>query len=698
LSRHEALKLLQEGKPKAAAASLEAWLREHPSDAQGWFLRGACHHVLKELREAADAFSRSLSLDPANPEAHLAHVAVLREMCEPRAALAAIQAALRHLPEDPRIAYASAVCHEDVGDDQQALAEYDRALRTSPPHADALHNRGLLLARLGRLEEAETNQRRFVDAHPGEVRAHSGLADVLLARARNAEALACLEKVLQLDPANFSAFLRKGVALAALQRFDESRAIFARAQAARPHEVEQYLARIAPGADPAYMLSPENLFFWQSYLALQRCDWSPWEACVEQMKALPGRPQALVEPAVAFISFHLQLTGAERLAVARHIAKDFHARAPKMPPLEGKRAAPIRLGILSPDLREHLNAYLLLPFFELADRSRFELFTYSLAADDGSAIRARVAAAAGTFKDLHGVSDDDAAARIRNDDLDILLDVGGHTTGARFGIVARRPARIQAAYLGFAGSLGSSRVDYAITDAIAGGDPEEWSEERVFLPHTYYLYDFRAPVPQIALTRRDYGLPENAFVFCAFHKAEKISPDAFALWMRILQRVPGAVLWLLALSDAAQQNLRREAARLGVDPARMIFAPYDPRDRYLARQRLGDLMLDAIHHSAMTTACDAMAAGLPVLTLRGSAMASRAGESLARAAGVPDLVALDAEEYVEKAVRLASGSDQLAGYRRVLLERKGPLFDTAGRVRELEAALQEMWDRYQRRA
>jgi predicted O-linked N-acetylglucosamine transferase (SPINDLY family) len=673
-------------------------LRANPADAQSWFLLGACRHALGELREAADSFSRALALDPANAEAHLASVTVLRALREPRAALAAIQTAQRRLPHDPRIAYALGVCYEDVGEQQRALAEYERALRALPGFPDALHNRGLLLARLGRMEDAETNQRSYVEAHPADARAHSGLADVLLARGQHEEALACLEKVLALSPADFSADLRKGVALAALQRFEEARSIFARERASHPREVEQYLARLAPGSDPAYMLSPENLFFWQSYLALQRCDWSSWTACISTIKELPRNTQARIEPAVAFISFHLPLTGRERLSVARHIAMDIHARAPEMTPLEGKRSEPIRLGILSPDLREHLNAYLLLPFFELADRSRFELFTYSLAADDGSAIRARIASTKGTFRDLHGASDEDAAALIRSDGIDVLLDVGGHTTGGRFGIVARRPAPIQAAYLGFAGSLGSTRVDYAITDAIAGSDPDEWSETRIFLPHTYYLYDFRAPVPQIALTRRDYGLPENAFVFCAFHKAEKISPDAFALWMRILERVAGALLWLPALSAAAQQNLSREAARLDVDPARLVFAPYDPRDRYLARQRLGDLMLDTVHHSAMTTACDAMAAGLPVLTLRGSAMASRAGESLARAAGVPDLVALDQEEYVEKAIRLAADAGQLAGYRRVLLDRKGPLFDTVGRVCEIEAAVQEMWDRYQRRA
>jgi len=151
---------------------------------------------------------------------------------------------------------------------------------------------------------------------------------------------------------------------------------------------------------------------------------------------------------------------------------------------------------------------------------------------------------------------------------------------------------------------------------------------------------------------------------------------------------------MLSLQDVAQDNLRREAVRQGVDPARLVFAPFDPRDRYLARHRLGDLMLDAIHHSAMTTACDAMAAGLPVLTLRGNAMASRAGESLVRAAGLPDLVALTQDKFIDKAVHLAENPARLLAYRQVLIERKGPLFDTVGRVRELESALLEMWARY----
>jgi predicted O-linked N-acetylglucosamine transferase (SPINDLY family) len=353
--------------------------------------------------------------------------------------------------------------------------------------------------------------------------------------------------------------------------------------------------------------------------------------------------------------------------------------------------------VLSPDFREHLNAYLLLPLLALLDRTRFELYAYSLTPDDGSGIRTRVRSTADGFRDLHDLPDRDAALAIRNDDVDILIDVGGHTTGARFAITAQQPARLQVNYLGFSCSLASPRIDYAIVDRIVGSDDTEWTEARIYLPHTHFLYDFRAQPGPSAVTRRDYGLPDDAFVYCAFHRAEKISPDVFDLWMRILAQVPRSVLWFRALSEQTARNLRARAAERGVDSARLAFAPFEPSHdpRYVARHRLGDLMLDALHHNAMTSACDALGAGLPVLTLRGVALASRAGESLVRAAGLPELVANDQEEYVRTAVRLASDRAALMDIKHRLAanRRTAPLFDTAGRVRALETAFQKMFDR-----
>ena len=693
MSRAAALAHLESGRPQTAAALLESQLKSDERDAHGWFLLGACRHALHDLTGAAAAFSRSRDLDPANPETHVALISVLRAAGDAQATLAAALQALAHLPADARLLYATALSFEDLGQADAALAHYDRALGIAPHHEDALHNRGLLLARLDRLDEAEENQRRYIAAFPKAARARSALADVLLAAGRFEEAIAALDALERVAPQDASARIRRGVALASLQRYDEARAVFADARARDKQAVTQYLQRIAPGSDPDVMLSPENIFSWQCHLALGRCDWSSWDACVEEMRRLSGSPDAVVEPAVAFMAFHLPLSGEERHAVARHVAARIEARTPALPPPAAARHARIRLGILSPDLREHLNAYLLLPLFELLDRERFELYAYSLAADDGSEIRTKLHTAADQFRDLHATTDQDAAARVRNDDIDILIDAGGHTTGGRFGITARRPARLQVLYLGFPGSLGSQRVDYAIVDRIVCGSAAEWSEALVHLPHTYYLYDFRMPVPEPGLTRQHYGLPETAFVFCAFHKAEKISPDTFALWMRILAQVPRAVLWLLSLTASAQRNLRREAAAQGVDPTRLVFAPFDPRDRYLARQRLGDLMLDAVHHSAMTTACDALAAALPVLTLRGTAMASRAGESLLRAAGLPELVAANQESYVALALQLASDPSRLGACRRRLAARAGPLFDTTARVRELEAAFLQAWQR-----
>ena len=698
MSHAEALEHLRAGRPQAALPLLESEVEHRPTDAGAWFLLGACRHALNELAGAAKAFSRSLLLNPGNAEAHFAHVTVLRAQGHKHAALAASRKALDHLPQNARVLYAMALCQEDLGELDAALAHYDAALGIDPEYADALHNRTLLLVRLGRLEKAEANQRSYVAAHPGSARAHSGLADVLLGLGRFDDALASLAAVEHLSSDDISVQVRRGVALASLRRFAEASNTFAEARARDARAVHDYLQRIVPGADMKLMLSPRNLFFWQCHRAMQRCDWASWDACVEELRRLPADAAEAVEPAVAFIAFHLPLSGAQRHAVAHHIAAGIEARIPALPPPRERHGVRIRLGVLSPDLREHLNAYLLLPLFEMLDRGRFELYAYALAPDDGSEIRARLAASADRFCELHARTDDEATATIRADGVDILLDAGGHTTGGRFDITARRPATIQAAYLGFAGSLGSTRVDYAIADAVIGSDPDEWSEKPIHLPHTYFLYDFRQPVPEIALRRRDYGLPDHAFVYCAFHKAEKISPDAFALWMRILGRTPDSVLWLLALSGAAQRSLRQHAEKLGVDPARLVFAPFDPRPRYLARQRLGDLMLDAIHHSAMTTACDALAAGLPMLSLRGAAAASRAGESLLRAAGLPELVCSDKETFVAEAVRLASDPSRLESYRQRLHARDAPLFDTAGRVREIEAALLSMWEQYRARA
>ena len=689
MSVAEAIAHLQAGSPQVAVPLIEAHLERHNDDIQAWFLLGACRHALNDLETAASAFSRSIALEPKNLEARLAYITVLRGTDDTPAALSACEDALVHFASQPRVHHAAAVLLEDLGRSGDALAHYERALTLDHGFEDALHNRGLLLARTGRLDDAEQNFRRYIEVHPESRRAYDGLVDVLLALGKYQEVLAWTDR-LPADDA--SVLVRRGVALACLRRFAEAKETLGLARSRYPEATREFVARTASASDLDTMLSPENIFLSRGYTALGRCDWSGWDDYVAEMRRAAITPEVALEPAVAFMAQHLPVSGIERHGIARRIASHIESSVAPLP-FPRPRAQPrIRVGILSPDYREHLNCYLLLPLFELLDRKRFELFAYSLSPDDGSAVRERLRATADCFRDLHALPDRDAALCIRQDDVDVLLDVGGHTTGGRYPIVAMRPARLQALYLGFAGSLGSHRVDFVILDRVVGCSASEWTERIVHLPSTYYLYDFRSAVPEIPISRADYGLTDEQFVYCAFHRPEKITPDTFDLWMTLLTRVRHSVLWFLSLNPDAVSNLRREAATRGVDPRRLLFAPYDTRERYLARHRLGDLMLDAIHHNAMTTACDALAAGLPVLSLKGSTMTSRAGESLLCAAGLPELVASDREAFVRTAIHLASDASALHDLKaRVARNRHtASLFDTCGRVRELEAAIDQM--------
>ena len=583
--------------------------------------------------------------------------------------------------------FAKALALEDAGRTGDALAAYRQILAADPHHEDAWHNHGLLLAKLGRFIEAEQSHRDYLRLHPASARAAGDLADVLLALGRYQDAVSALESFED----DATALVRRGVALSCLRRFDEARATFRIAREGNPSQVAQFVGGIAPGSDLDTLLSPENIYISRRFMAQGECDWAEWDEYVATARRAAISPGVMLEPAVGFMTFHLPLSGAERRGIGERIAAPMERRLAPLPPPEPRRAGRIRVGLLSPDFREHLNAYAFLPLFELCDRARLEVHAFSLAPDDGSAIRARIRAAADGFHDLQAMDDRQAAAAIRACGIDILLDIAGHTTGGRFGIVAQRPARVQAGYLGYPGSMGSQRVDFAIVDRVAASPGPEWSEKLAWLPHTYFLYDFRDPPGRAAVKRQEYGLPEDAFVYCAFHKAEKISPDTFALWMEVLRRVPRSILWFRGLGETAMRNLRAAAWAAGIDAARLAFAPFEPFSggRYLARQRLGDLLLDALHHNAITNACDALAVGLPVLTLRGTTLASRAAESLVRAAGLPELVADDREDFVRRAVQL-SGNVGAIKSKLESNRRSAPLFDTAARVRDLEACFEEM--------
>lgn len=357
--------------------------------------------------------------------------------------------------------------------------------------------------------------------------------------------------------------------------------------------------------------------------------------------------------------------------------------------------AKIRLGYLSNDFHDHATALLLIEMLEAHDRGRFALNAYSYGADDGKAMRRRLVGAFDEFTDISALSDSDAARAINNDEVDILIDLKGFTANARTGILMLRPAPVQVNYLGYPGTLGSEVCDYIITDAFVTppAAAADYAESFAYLPHSYQPRG-RAETIGPKPMRAQMGLPEHGFVFCCFNQAFKFTPDVFAIWCRLLEAVPGSVLWLLR-SPLAEGNLRNEALRQGIGADRLVFAPDMSQADHLARLQLADLVLDTVPYNAHTTASDALWAGVPVVTCSGKTFPSRVAGSLLRAVGLPELIAADFDDYFDLAYSLATDAPRLAGIKTKLENNRltTALFDVEGYTRDLEGLFQTMWKR-----
>ena len=338
-------------------------------------------------------------------------------------------------------------------------------------------------------------------------------------------------------------------------------------------------------------------------------------------------------------------------------------------------------------------AFQLAQLIERHDRSRFVVTAISFGRDDGSAIRARLVRAFDTFHDFSALKSDEIARRLRGMEIDIVIDLNGHTGGGRPDIFAFRPAPVQAAWLGYPGTTGAPWMDYLIADTVVAPPQDQgfYSETLVHLPDSFFPTDAARPIGPLP-SRGEAGLPEDGFVFCAFNNSWKITAPLFETWMRLLREVPASVLWLKRPNPAALKNLSQAASAQGIDPARLVFADDAPLDAHLARQGLADLFLDTLPYNAHATASDALWAGLPVLTCRGEAFAGRVAASLLNAIGLPELVTESLADYEAMALRLARDPQALRTLREKLAQNRAtaPLFDGERLRIALETAFAKM--------
>jgi len=735
------------GRPAEALTLFDEALKIQPNIPEALFNRGVVLGDLQRFEDALDAYDRALVLKPDFIAAMINRGMALAAVNRFDDALASYDRALAAQPGSPVILTARGLTLRAQRRIPEALESFERALASDPNFVDARYNRAVALLQLQRYGDALADLERVMVAWPGNAELLSNRGVALSGLKRPAEALASFDQALAIEPDFAEVWSNRGLALRDLARFEDALVNYERLLALRPGDpvawnergtvlralkrfdeaVESYSHAIEIRADYADALNNRGYTCWadrheyapaladlERALALQPdhaytrgevlhlkmygADWADFEKQKAEIETGIRLGQRVARP---FLFQAVSNSPEDLQACSRIWARDQYfevAGTPRHDPATRKDAKKIRIGYLSGEFRDQATAMLMAGLYEQHDREKFEIIAIDNTGPASDAMRMRLEKAFDRMIDISALSDEAAAARIRAEAIDILVNLNGYFGKPRMGVFARRPAPIQVNYLGFPATLGATYIDYILADAVVipPGEEKFYDEQVVRLPGSYQVNDNKGRVIAAAPSRAELGLPTKGFVFANFNNSYKLTPDVFSGWMRILKRAEGSVLWLLEARPPFAQNLAQQAKAQGVDPARIIYAPELPPQQHLARLGLADLFLDTLPYNAHTTASDALWAGVPLLTRRGTAFPGRVAASLLTAAGLPELVTETQADYEALAIKLAGEpaahkalKDKLAASRDTCA-----LFDTEKFARNIESAYVRMWQRW----
>jgi predicted O-linked N-acetylglucosamine transferase (SPINDLY family) len=619
---------------------------------------------------------KSIELEPGYDKTWLNYGKALFNIDDIERAISAFDRALS-LNENLAEAYFNkANCLLRVRLNEEALALHDRALKLSPGLSDAWMGRGFSLGRLRRYDEALASHKKALELNPKSADVYNLLGVTYQDLRRTEEAVECYKSAISLRPEYSHAWINLGNALSDLGQYGDALSSYERA------------LEIKPDGE-----------FWLGYLIhtqMKVCDWTEIESRHSHLEAKLRRGDKASDPFTIlglFDSSELQEIAAKTYVNEKcGITKIFED------PTRRPRRKKIRLGYFSMDFREHPVARLIVELIEAHDRDIFEVYGFSFGVNTADSTRRRLEKAFDKFFDVEKLHENDIVRLSRELEIDIAIDLAGHTQKSRPGIFFQRAAPVQIGYLGFPGTWGSRAMDYFIGDKVAITEENRkfFSEKIIFLPHSFQANPSFRAVAQTKKSRADYGLPNRAFVYCCFNNSWKISPKIFGDWVEIIERVPGSVLWLYAENPFAAQNLVQHATESGISPGRLVVADRVPLEEYLARFEHADLFLDTLPYNGGTTASDALWTGLPVLTQAGASFSARMAASLLDNIGLPELITANREDYKKLAIDLAMNPSRLLSFKEKLKSSRlsAPIFSSTVFTKHIESAFQVVYDRY----
>lgn len=680
---------------------LVAALATNTAPQEGW-------HKLGEKLDASDRHEAALAAFEAsarsNPGDHVGWFAVATmsfALKRPKAALAACNKALALVPDDVTALFNVAVVLEGLGDLPAARHCYEKVLKRAPTHRGALLNMIPLLSALGEAADALLLAREAVALHPSDPDICFNFGDALLGNGDFETAREAYQLAAELCPSMVKARIAAAVSVALSGSPAAAREALAKIAAFDPLAFSEFRSPL-PGdtVGAKHRLEPGRLALVAAYEQHRYCHWGTREQFVRMFQSFSSGSGGwrVDSPDVPFLGVGLDLSGETVLAMAQNVAARIERDLPKRKLVRPCRTSSgrLRIGYMSGDFRQHATACLMSRLPGLHDREKFEVFVYSNGPDDGSALRAEIINGADQFCDVSRWNASTTAQRILYDGIDILVDLSGYTLYAKTEVLAYRPAPIQVSYLTYLQTQGALWIDYALLDryVLLPVERGNWLERIAYFPDTLYICNDRV-MPPPAISRTELGLPESVPVLACFNAAWKIDPETFSCWMEILRRSSTAVLWLYDDTGQARPNLIKAARAAGIDVGRLFFADRTNFEFHLRRMRSADIFLDTFSCNGHTTVIEALSAGLPVLTKPGRLVPSRVAASLLAAHHVPELIADDAADYVERADRFINDLAWREIVRAKIARREGSnLFCTSHRVREIESAYIDMWNRH----
>ena len=561
------------------------------------------------------------------------------------------------------------------GELKKAKKILEKILKLKPSHFDSVFLLSVINYQLALFLDALRYNDLALELKSNFFQNYNNRAIILKKLKNFSEALISIDKAISLNP-NFAEFYN-------------NKAIMLQDQSLHVDAILNFQKAI--NIDPDIPFIKGRLLFSKMYI----CDWDNltplYKKVLEEVK--DGKESADPFGYQAICDDELSLKSCAEIYSKKYYPEtktelDFH-RVPRKK---------INIGYLSGEFREFATSMLMTEVWEIHDKNIFNFYAFDNGYDDKSDRRNRIVKSFNEFIEINNLSDFEVFNLIRKKKIDILISLNGFNNSNRQSLFAKRPAPIQINYLGFPGTLGSKYFDYIIADKIVipESSKNNYSEKVLYLPNCYQPSDTKRFLPDFNFKREQFNLPKNSFVFACFNNHYKINPSIFNSWMKILKDVEGSVLWLIETSEVTCNNLKKQAIKNGVDSSRLVFAKRMKLDEHLSRHNLADLFIDTSPYNAHTTANDSLWSGLPVLTFVGKTFPGRVSASLLQALGMPELIALNQEDYEKKAIELGNNIKKVEELKLKLKENKStqPLFNINLYSRNLEKLFLKSYNNY----